>query len=569
MSSQWHRERRMFAARTQGAVGFYDSAYQIALFPVEEPEPETVVDHEITHVNLVNKSSLGLLENVILLLWWEAKEESNSTAAASAEALSSAVLACSEIVHEAVAWLGTQLQTEGHVKVPDRYSREVKRLRNVLDAMPQKPLIDNPANFDIVMSIAEEIGTYALNIPLVGEMWAHPEGILGQHMLSMLGYKPNDPLSRFKEICACLEGVPFPEMQAWVREMADSKSKQRCHLPAASQKKHFLFWKRDRLPVVFRSDLLPRDTASVIRSLAMELGLFRDAGEIPSDDDILKTWQVFKKTHMFQRDLDRYSQVAVLEAGRNYRELLYATLNDARKTFLGSGSINVARTIGSGTEFNFARGTGIQHVILRADPLPMGPPSDEYIVPTCHADFESARDFLKEMVATKPVVASSLGYDFSTGDFKGANLLKEIPHVVVTIRDFRSLWWSIAWETDNGLVGCRIIEWRAMPSPMGEKPFGFLLMKPSDRPFPIVMNPSLISQYPRTVSVADRMPSPHGTRLIESEGNPYQWLGGLKDAVMAAVAAVEGRQLAVHQPGPVDFERELLTLIARSKLRLQ
>jgi hypothetical protein len=139
-------------------------------------------------------------------------------------------------------------------------------------------------------------------------------------------------------------------------------------------------------------------------------------------------------------------------------------------------------------------------------------------------------------MASKPVLASSTGYDFGEGDYKGIDLLRDIPHVVVSIRDFRSLWMSLGRK--KGLRGCRNIEWRAMPSPSGRKYFGFLLFKPADNPFPIVVNPSVVYYHERTITAAIDLPST-AVQLVERRGDPYEWLGPMTHPVMTAAAVFE------------------------------
>jgi hypothetical protein len=169
--------------------------------------------------------------------------------------------------------------------------------------------------------------------------------------------------------------------------------------------------------------------------------------------------------------------------------------------------------------------------------------SGEYRRPTWYADVASARAFLERQVRSKPIVVSSLGYSWEDGDFRGTGLLRNIPHVVGTIRDLRSLWLSLGFYSTMGLRGCRTIEWRPMPSLAGWKYFGFLLFKPADNPFPVVLMPCLVSFYERMMTITKQMKSPYGVELLEGGGNPYDWLGIMTNAVLTTVMDFERKRL--------------------------
>lgn len=142
---------------------------------------------------------------------------------------------------------------------------------------------------------------------------------------------------------------------------------------------------------------------------------------------------------------------------------------------------------------------------------------------------------LARIAYTKPVIVSSVGYDFRKADYGGFSILGECPHVVVAIRDFYSLCSGLS----HGLRGSPAIEWRSMPSLNGHKDFGFLLFKPSKQAFPIIINPCVLSKYRRIVSAIDQISWANGVHLIESSGQPYEWLGAMTDAVEMAVALFE------------------------------
>jgi len=542
MVNNWHRARLIENASSQSALGFYDSLYQIAIFPSEEVSPSVVIDHEITHVNLVNNTSLGLLEKVISALLWNAQEYGKKEAAAELKLLLRVVYASTELVHEAIAWLGTELQTEGYEnkKAPVQYTREVQRLRHLFTKISQRSPLPIQIDFVVMMEIAESIGCYALNPPCIAELWSNPEQISVEFLQTLLQSPLNNPLTRFKQICAQLETVSLQEVQAWshVQSSLDPDLLEKQRILPKSSKKHFLFRKNiEQLPTTFRLDLEKTGNVQVIKTLANRLGFleyYESSGSL--DEHILKLWESFNFTHTFQPSLDRYAQVVVLETRKNWREFVYSDSEDARKTLSESLLVIVSVMRGELANLNFPSYEKTDPIILTGYPkLDVSTEiSKEPLHPTWRTDLESANAFLTGFSKIKPVIASSIAYDFGEGDFKGRCLLRNIPHVVVTIRDFRSLWFAISFLGDKGLRNCKEIEWFAMPSLSGQPNFGYLLLKPANHEFPIVINPCVISEYNRILTVVDQMNSPYDIHLIRSAENPYIRLGSMMKAVAAA-----------------------------------
>jgi len=128
MSVYWARnvDNRVVA----NEYGFYDTHGQIVVIPSRDILPSVVVDHELTHVNLVENTALGLLEQLLRCIEWVAVTDHNKEAEAKMQAPISVILSACEIVHEAVAWFGTELQTGGseNFKAPPRYEEDVKRI---------------------------------------------------------------------------------------------------------------------------------------------------------------------------------------------------------------------------------------------------------------------------------------------------------------------------------------------------------------------------------------------------------------------------------------------------------
>jgi hypothetical protein len=554
MSVSWHPDRIARHARSQGSFGFYDSAYQIAVLPQEEVAPHVVVDHEITHVHILRNSSIGLLEQILVWLEWTAHLNGRSDVVTNVDALTNVILAATEFVHEAAAWFGTELQSEGHenIKAPATYAAEVKRLRRVFARMPDRPPAVLSKMLPQVLEIADAIAIYALSPPLM--LALQPDLISPDALTTALARKPNNPLSRFRELCSRLENVPFPKVFEWARAIniegvGGRPGAEAERVVPSGHAKFSIFARRDEMPVGFRSDLYKLGTAKFVqfvRALATHVGLLgseplrfyedRTAIAQPDDEAVLEAFSVFDLTHAFRAEVDRYSQVCVLETSRVCRELVYEDEPDRVIAALGARPYLMLGVIRGMSSDNFTRGPEhITDVIVTA-PEQGADPDGNPLSPTWRVGVATASPFLASYGWRNPIVASSVGYDFGVADYTNVKLLRDVPHVVVAIRDFRSLWYGVG---PRGLRDCGAIEWMAMPSPSGRRHFGFLLLKPADNAFPIVVNPTLVSEYKRAVTVADRWTFKSGVHLVEHRGNPYAWMGSMTHAVMTAAAVFE------------------------------
>jgi hypothetical protein len=551
MSAPWHCARLAPNARHYDHFGFYDSAYQIVVMPQQERVPHLIVDHEMSHVYAVMNSSIGALERILVWLEWTAHAYNNAEAVNEVKALMEVILSETETVHEAVAWFGTELQSEGHenLNAPAEYAPDVQRLRQVFTRMPEKP----PAASETIpwiLQIADCIAIYALSPPLMAILWSQPELISVEQLRASLRRNADNPLHRFRKICARVEEVPFQEALKWARALGvqwrgpDSASTNSRRTLPASRAKSFLFKSPTEISAGFRSDLLfGLDTARLLRTLGTRMGLF-DSAQLrliappsirrPGQDPLLASFASFEASHGFRLDLDTYAQVCVCSTETDRRDGLYHE-KDVIAGMSGRRYLIVRLMWSSNLQFARPPRTPTQ-VIITGPADGVHPDDGVSIYPTWYADIAAAGPFLASYGRQRPIVASSVGYDFGAGDYAGAALLRDVPHVVLTIRDFRSLWGSIR---DNGLRGCRNVEWMALPSPSGRRHFGFFVLKPSDSPFPIVVNPTLVYQSRRAVTVAEDWPSTEGTRLVEYRGDPYHWMGPMAFAALTAAAVFE------------------------------
>jgi hypothetical protein len=553
MSDSWHRSRCASHARSHGDFGFYDTAYQIVLLPQEAVAPHVVVDHEITHVNLVQNSSIGALERMLVWLEWTAQLNDNAETLATVQALSRVILSATEVVHEAAAWFGTELQSEGHenIKAPAAYARDLKRLRRVFDRMLDNPFPLPPEGFSLVLEVSDSIAMYSLSPPCMRTVWLQPEQVSVESLGAALERKEENPLRRFRQLCSRLEAVSFSAAVEWAHAVdiegrgvrSDAEKLQRM-VPVA-QRRVWHFGRQREIPASFRSELYELGTAKVLHALVARTGLFNAAPvrlyadgpplREPDAAAVFDAFASFEVTHGFVPELDRYSQVCVLETSSPSREIVYDT-PDLASAALSCDPYLIVSVTRAASAATFTRAPEHLTQVIITGPSRGTDADGRSLRPTWYADIDSVTHFLKAYGQHQPILASSVGYDFGAGDYTGVTLLADIPHVVVTIRDFRSLWLALG---RNGVRGSRIVEWMPMPSPSGREYFGFMVLKAADSYFPIVVNPSLVSQRTRSVSVADRWPAASGVRLVERQGDPVEWLGPMRDAVMTAAAVFE------------------------------
>jgi hypothetical protein len=127
------------------------------------------------------------------------------------------------------------------------------------------------------------------------------------------------------------------------------------------------------------------------------------------------------------------------------------------------------------------------------------------------------------------VIVSSVGYHYGKGDFMVGECLANVPHVVVASSDFYSLWMRIGFfDSTAGLTGNKALEYRPMPSPTWGIDYGYILIRPKDRSYRIVLNPIVLNEYHRIIKTLTQFPSPHGVVSQEvDDDKPYSWLGGM------------------------------------------
>jgi hypothetical protein len=509
--------------------GFYDADAQIVVVAgPDELAPSVVVDHEVTHLNLLRLSGLGLLEQLLSFGRWLGRGSADPELGpweADFESPLGAVRAACAGVHEAVAWLGTEIQTDGieDAQAPEAFRSDVQRLRALVDSAAGLAT-EGPERLHPYLTAGEAIGVHALGPPVLDELFAATAFDVPL-LERALADRASDPRTRFRRLCEALSGFDWPSLEAWSRSTfraARAVDAEQVDSPA-----------RD-VPVVHRARLEQR-APQLIRGALNSLGAGRTA---PSLEDLEVRWDAFRLLFTVMPELDVYSQTCVVPAAKErdwpvFRGEVTPLQLDLASILVVSRSTDHR----AGYEWSKPRGDDGVAIVGRMEPVP-----NVFTTFVWETWFDPARRFLASAALGRgaSVVVNGVGYDHEEGDFAGLPLLEAIPHVVVRLGDFRSFWFGAAVGSGRGLAGSSVIEWKPMPFPMNpESYFGFIVLKGAGRDWPIVMMPCIVGKYERIVSVAAEVPSPYGVQLVEAEGNPYEWLGSMSQAVVDAGRAFE------------------------------
>lgn len=509
--------------------GFYDADAQIVVVAgPDELAPSVTVDHEVTHVNLLRLSGLGLVEQVLSFGRWLGRGSADPEMEpweAVFEWPLDAVRKASESVHEAVAWLGVEIQTEGieDFQAPDEYRKDVCRLERLLKSATGLAA-EGPDRLQPYLLAGEAIGVHALGPPALEKLFASPAFNV-RDLRWTLSADANDPRGRFNRLCDALCATDWPSLEAWSRatfKAARSAEAELADGPASA------------VPVVHRSRLEPRALPR-IKGLLSSL---RTAESAPSLEELAAGWETFRLLFTVVPELDVYSQTCVVPAAKQRGWPVFR--GEVTPHELDRASILVVSRSAdhrAGYEWSKPRRDDGVAIVGRIERSP-----NMFETFVWETGSDSARRFLANAALSRSasVVVNGVGYDYEESDFAGFPLLEAIPHVVVRLGDFRSFWFGNAVERGRGLAARTTIEWMPMPFPMNpESYFGFIVLKGAGRAWPIVVMPCIIGKYDRIVSVADDVPSPHGIRLVEARGDPYAWLGDMGRAVVDAARAFE------------------------------
>lgn len=520
---------------------YYDADSSIVLVVGEEEfAPSVAVDHEMTHVVLLRYSGLGLLEQLCSFVRWLGRASAEPWADAveeSVEAVLATTRRMSEPVHEAVAWLGTEIHTRGEedLVAPERHRRDVGRLWESFAGMAGAPA--ESEQLQPYLHVAEAIGMQALSPSALRPLFdgglfsaARPEEELRRRLSSAA----DEPIRRFRRLAAQLRGVEFAEASAWADGVFAAARGQEAETgPAAAVESRLA-----ETQVVPRAELEPRAEALAAAALArVPAATSLDPGELHG------RWEWFRTFFTFMLAVDRYAQTSVVPAPRSRPAVVYEG-DTAPLEFTLAYALVVSRAASHDEPYGWTKPRTDDGVTVFGA---FDDPDQRVVWVTNRA---AARHFLAGMAGAKHLVVSEPDYDYAASDFRGSPLVGDLPHVVVRLGDFRSFWLGRAFFHDEGLGGSREIDW--MPATFPGDPssyYGLLVLRGAGTRWPVVLNPCVIGQYERIVSIADEFPSPWGVRLARIVSDPFEWLQNMATPVLAA-----GRTFADACRRPRDAE---------------
>lgn len=544
----------------KGEQAFFDADAAIVVFAGNNDFPPSVlVDHEITHATLLRNTSLGLLEQIAAFARWLGRESLPPEAdalEAEADDLLRVVRRISEPVHEAVAWFGTELQSRGYENfvAPRMYRRDVARLAKTIAL-----LRGNPDSTDVEphMAVAEAIGVYALSPPALRELFtgalAGPERP-HRTLARRLAARSENPIDRFRRLCAAIRDEPFEEALAWSDSVfAAAKESEPSETGGDSVRRRIA-----NIPVVHRVELQPhadqivtegipwftrvpgelgsRSYRSNVQRLLKHPDLLASAQFPFAADDARWQWKWFRAITSLAWDLDRYAQTCVLPPTRRSARPV-EVIEDAEcpPAFASAREVVVSLGRSDTYPFGWSKPRRDGRVTLAVQ---HGGGGGWSVWVTADG---TARTYLeRQMQAGAAIVVNGAAYDYDVGDVSGGPLIADIPHVVMRLTDFRSFWFEQAVFGQGGLGGSPVIHWK--PLPFVDDPsayYGFLVLRGADESWPVVLIPSIVGQYERVVSIADTNPSSFGIRLLQVEGNAYFWLNTMTEMTRDAARMFE------------------------------
>ncbi|TPV48007.1 hypothetical protein FJ661_19790 [Pseudarthrobacter phenanthrenivorans] len=446
--------------------------HQIVVVPSRRLPPQVVVDHEITHVSLARNTSLGLFESICVYLYHAVSEDSPDAAYDFWESFGQPVHDATEMVHEAVAWYGTELQagSSAGISTPGRYADLVGHLRGVVEGRGLPAL--SPDGFSGRLDVIESAAICALNSPIVQEFWNEPAALTPSRLTEKIALPENDPEHRFRAILAWLSTLDTPAMLHWSETFSNPR------LP-----------RLDLSVTIDIEELRPSSLdksrlVEVIEQLAKESGLTNT-----SRQSFMEGWQRHQVFSTFNPKIDRYSQVCVVEPPLE-------------------GDL-----LGDRSPESFERALASSRLIVGWGPQPVDSPL-RFTEPHPRVVYEahggtlrvwtgSVKDVRMLIQSRKPeasVLAHTVNYDFGKGDFFD-ELLADVPHVVMASLDFVSLWLRLT--ITGGIAGCSALEYAVIGSPNYGSDYGYLLIKPLDRVDIMVILPTLPKLLTRVLSFAN------------------------------------------------------------------
>jgi hypothetical protein len=518
MDAFWHRD--------SGPSGFYDFKQQIVVLPNLFPRPSVVIDHESTHVSVINCSSIGLIQHVSDCARMIGHELHSESVVKKAERVSAVLMRRSEDVHEAAAWFGTELTSLGFesIRAPDRYRAGVLLVLRTILELAQRAPRDDQLTFSGIMHIIDAIATYALSPPILTHYLSSSSDLQPERLERDLRKPANDPNRRFKRLCAEIARTALADVEAWA-DWVFKRQETKGKAPKLAGANKWFWPSRSSTPMPL--SLRPSWDTEKIHVL------LRSCCEGKVTLEQARTaWQHYYSLYTCHPDFDRYSHCCLVERPV---KVLSATIDRAAGEEL---LMNMAWVRVSVTEIGSYEGN--QRPLGNGEVLILSGSSEFKDKVSMRLSAQDSHLFLAKFVqAGGGIVAVSPYYDFANADFPQQNILADLPHAVMAITDVKSLWVRLALFSEVGIRGSRTIEYLVLPSKYFPEEFGYLLLKPQDLPLPIIVNPIIIRNHKRALSIVDRVRSPFGTRLEPYNGPLGPWVKACGSAVAGAVSAFD------------------------------
>ncbi|WP_281444421.1 hypothetical protein [Paenarthrobacter nicotinovorans] len=377
-----------------------------------------------------------------------------------------------EMVHEAVAWYGTELQlgSSAGIPTPGRYLDLVGQIRGVAEGRGLPAMSSD--GFSGRLDIVEGAAVKALNSPMVRDFWNEPAALTASRLAEKLALPENDPEYRFRAILSWLSALDTPDMLRWSETVSNPRS-SKLDLSVTLN-----------LGEVRPSSLDKSRLVEVIEQLARETGLTNT-----SRQSFVEGWQRHQLLSTFNPKVDRYSQVCVVEP-------------PLKGDLLGDRSqVSYERAVASS---RLVVGWGPQR---EDSPLRFTEPHPRVVYEAQNdtlrvwtGSVEDVRKLIQSRKSEASVLAHTVNYDFGKGDFF-AELLNGVPHVVMASLDFMSLW--VRLTITGGIAGCSALEYAVIDSPNFGSDYGYLLIKPLDRVDIMIVLPTLPRLLSRVLSFAN------------------------------------------------------------------
>jgi hypothetical protein len=526
MNVYWHRTFHPF--------GFYDGAQHIAVVPHSAPSPAIIVDHETTHINLTNDTTVGLLQQLCCAAISLAPNQST------APAIAQSLVKRTEKTHEAIAWFGSEVLTKltGHeTESPPEYATLCHQLRASIERSKGQPYTNWKGAFSSVMAIAEAAGNCALS-PEELSWFINSNQALDEKAVEKLLARPeNNPQFRLENLCEIIRDSEFPALQNWARSIWNDDGSLRS----------------DEIPAL-RKPLLK----ALSRDMVDENARIRRLSELVGRPTSSMDWKLFSAFNCFTPSIDRYAQTCLVEKPIRAKTLelpegsAAEALAQAPYVVVSVGEAQAFERIFPfpGQEVSIAFGPRITLGELakttkksfwsRLWPKAAADDDQGFVIPRWRTSPEMAESFLRQFAAAGGgIVVGGALYDYGRGDLLERNVVQDLPHAVLYITDMKSLWVKLAILNDRGLASGKTILFKYFPSSQAGNEFGYLVFRPEIGSIPMVVVPCLAKFVDRAVSVFEALPSQFGISAMPCDWPIDVFALGCERALSAAFASFE------------------------------